>query len=373
MAKPKPTEWPSEPRTLLKHQIYTRYIHCWMGKILQVFPSATVVDAFAGPGRYSDGPSGSSIVIARALLEHTGRDRFNTLRLICNEKRADRRDALDLRVAELPRHASLQPTVLPPSTFADAQPRIDGLAHPNADPLPTLWVLDPFDVKGLPFDLVAKCLTHPKDEVLITWFADEIYRFCEVPQFQAALTDHYGGEHWRGALASAGEHARKDALMTVYRERLESLPNVKTGALSISSKNASARYSIILATHSDKGLECWNPVKWGLDPAAGQTVSERRGPQEALFDDRAKLRQALRRRAGAAASFEDLRVEAIRLGFMESQLRTTLDELSEEGFAVRERPLDTAARSPWPSDSLIRFYDEADADSDGPLTDQTPS
>lgn len=48
MAKPTPTEWPSEPRTLLKHQIYTRYIHCWMGKILQVFPSATVVDAFAG-------------------------------------------------------------------------------------------------------------------------------------------------------------------------------------------------------------------------------------------------------------------------------------------------------------------------------------
>jgi hypothetical protein len=47
-----------------------------------------------------------------------------------------------------------------------------------------------------------------------------------------------------------------------------------------------------------------------------------------------------------------------------------LDELSEEGFAVRERPLDAAARSPWPNDSLIRFYDEAGADSDGPQTDQ---
>jgi hypothetical protein len=150
--------------------------------------------------------------------------------------------------------------------------------------------------------------------------------------------------------------------MTAYRERLESLPNVKTGALSISSKNASARYSIILATHSDKGLECWNPVKWGLDPAAGHTVSEKRGPQEALFDDREKLRQALRRRAGTAVSFDDLRVEATRLGFMESQLRATLDELGDEGLAVRERPLDAAARSPWPTDSLIRFYDEATSD-----------
>lgn len=72
--------------------------------------------------------------------------------------------------------------------------------------------------------------------MLITWFADEIYRFCEVPPFQAALTDHYGGEDWRSALTSTGEHARKEALMSVYRERLESLPNARTGALSISSK-----------------------------------------------------------------------------------------------------------------------------------------
>jgi hypothetical protein len=145
---------------------------------------------------------------------------------------------------------------------------------------------------------------------------------------------------------------------------------VKTSAFSISSKNATARYSIIFATHSDKGLECWNPVKWGLDPAAGIAVSEKRGRQEALFDDRSGLAEALRRRVGTAASFEDLRVEAIRLGFMESQLRTTLDELRDDGLAVRERPLDTDARSPWPSDSLIRFYDEAEADSDGPETDQ---
>ena len=45
---------------------------------------------------------------------------------------------------------------------------------------------------------------------------------------------------------------------------------------------------------------------------------------------------------------------------METQLRATLDELAAEGLVVRERPLDTSARSRWPSDSLIRFYNEAD-------------
>lgn len=101
MAQPTDTEWPSEPRTLLKHQIYKRYVDCWMGKILQTFPSATIVDAFAGPARYSDGPDGSPLVIAKAYLNHTGRERFRTLRLICNEARADRNEALARRLVTL--------------------------------------------------------------------------------------------------------------------------------------------------------------------------------------------------------------------------------------------------------------------------------
>jgi three-Cys-motif partner protein len=370
MAKPAETEWASEPRTLLKHQIYKRYVDCWMGKILQHFDGATIVDAFAGPGAYSDGPDGSSIVVAKAFLNHTGNARFHPLRLICNEGDPTRRDALDARVKALPSHPALLPDVRPAAEFSSVLGEIDKLAHRGNERLPTLWILDPFDISSLPFSLVQRCLTHPFDEVLITWFSDEIYRFCERDGFDQTLDTHYGGAHWRDALTSTSEHERKAALTRAYQDGLEALPEVKASAFSISSKNATARYSIIFATHSDKGLECWNPVKWGLDPAAGQTVSEKRGPQEALFDDREKLRQALRRRAGTAASFEDLRVEATRLGFLETQLRTTLGELSEGGFAVRERPLDAAVRSPWPSNSLIRFYDDTDDGSGGPQTDQ---
>ncbi len=121
MPQPTDTEWPSEPRTLLKHQIYKRYVDCWMGKILQVFPIATIVDAFAGPGAYSDGPDGSSIVIAKANLNHTGRARFKTLRLVWNETRADRNAALTGRLAGLTADARLLTSVVvPPSDFQDA-------------------------------------------------------------------------------------------------------------------------------------------------------------------------------------------------------------------------------------------------------------
>ena len=359
MTQPTDTEWPSEPRTLLKHQIYKRYVDCWMGKILQVFPSATIVDGFAGPGAYSDGPDGSPLVIAKANLHHSGRPRFKTLRLVCNEARMDRNVALAGRVAALPADPGLATTVVdPPSDFLEAVERIDRIAHPSGDPLPTLWILDPFDIKSLPFHLVARCLRSPRDEVLITWFADEIHRFCEVPSFQAALTAHYGGDAWRGASAASGEHERKAAFMRLYRSRLESLPNVKTGEFSITSKNETARYSIVFATHSDSGLICWNPVKWRLDPAAGRAASERHAGTMPLFDEISNLRAALRGRAGTSAAFDELQAEARRLGFLDRQVRAALDDMREEGLAIRESPLD--ARSAWPEGCVVRFYNPSD-------------
>ena len=356
MAQPVETEWPSEPRTLLKHQIYKRYVDCWMGKILQTFPSATIVDAFAGPGRYSDGPDGSPLVIAKAYLNHSGRQRFRALRLICNEARADRNEALARRLVALPPDPRLEASVITPaSTFEAAVSVAEPRAHPRGDALPTLWLLDPFDIKSVPFDLVTRCLKGARDEILLTWFADEIYRFCEVSSFQVALTAHYGGDHWRQALGVSGEHQRKAAFMRLYREGLEALSGVKTGEFSITSKNETARYSIVLATHSDSGLVCWNPVKWHLDPATGRAASERGIGSLPLFDERSRLGAALANRAGTAASFADLRTEAGRLGFLDRQLRATLDEMREDGRAVRESPLD--ARTAWPEDCVVRFYE----------------
>jgi three-Cys-motif partner protein len=355
MAQPSSIEWPSEPRTLLKHQIYKQYADCWMGKILQRFPSATIVDAFAGPGAYSDGPDGSPLVIAKAFLGHSGRERFKPLRLICNESRTDRNEALRRRIDGLPAHPSLKLEVLRPAAFDAALPEIEALANRSGEQLPTLWILDPFDIKSLSFDLVKRCLSGPRDEVLVTWFADEIYRFCQAAHFQESLTLHYGGEHWRDALEVSGEHERKEALIRIYQDRIESLPNVKSRSFAIASKNETARYSIVYATHSDAGLACWNPVTWGLDPAAGRTASERRGAQDALFDERAQLRTALDALSGTAAPFAELQTLAVRLGFVERQLRSTLDEMMEDGRAIRETPLD--ARSPWPEDCVVRFYE----------------
>jgi hypothetical protein len=90
----------------------------------------------------------------------------------------------------------------------------------------------------------------------------------------------------------------------------------------------------------------------------GARINEQRGPYQVdLFTDlpvTSPLRRHLENLAGQAVLFDRLASDATRLGFKETHLRLVLDELADEGRAVREEPL--KARSPWPQDSKIRFY-----------------
>jgi three-Cys-motif partner protein len=232
-----------------------------MGKVCRSFKSSSIVDAFAGPGQYSDGPDGSPVVIAKTYLEHSHLSSFNTLNVICLEERGDRHEHLKRCIVRLPSLPSLQ--VLPlHGSVAGSLNRLNAAARPpRSFDAPVLWILDPFGYASVPFELVRACLAQPRDEVLVTWFADEIYRFCEDPGKAAALTRHFGGDHWQEAVVYTGESDRKGALLDAYEQGLRQLPGVHTSSFSISNRNETARYSLVFATHSEKGLECFNPVR----------------------------------------------------------------------------------------------------------------
>jgi len=355
--------WKSEPRTLVKHQVYRRYLHCWMGKICQKFPNAAIVDAFAGPGAYVDGPEGSPLVIAKTFLGHSLRSKFSLLRLICLEKDPQRRDALAARLAALPKAPLLNIQVPPAAALADRFASLRAAAHGNDPATPVLWVLDPFDYSSVPFTLLTQCLAGPRDEVLITWFADEIYRFCGDRGKEAAMDRHFGTHAWRQARQITGESACKEGLLQVYQDSIQQLSGIHTGAFSIASKNETARYTLVLATHSDAGMSCFNQTKWRMDPYAGHHMSEKRGlDQPGLFDDTpliAPLRRWLESKAGQALTFDELAREAGRRGYKQTHLRTALSEMADDGLAVREEPLDYT-KTRWPAGSRIRFYPPAD-------------
>ncbi len=155
-------------------------------------------------------------------------------------------------MALLPRVPRLKVQVLKPGEAQESFAALDAAARSGGKAeVPVLWILDPFTLAGVPFDLVRACLQRPKDEALITWFADEIYRFCQDPAKATALERHFGGSDRRTALDTAGESQRKRALLDAYRQQLEGPPDIRTAAFSISVRNETARYSLVYATHSE--------------------------------------------------------------------------------------------------------------------------
>ena len=357
------TIWPSDPHTLVKHLVYRHYLECWMPKILQRFPQATIVDAFAGPGIYEDGLDGSPILAARTFLSHTAYARFGELTLVCLEKEAARVQSLHERFAALGATPKLKVRVLDPGEFIDQQERLSKVAHGGDSGRPVLWLLDPFNIKNLPFDKVRACLEGQRSEAVITFFAEEMHRFCTREGFDKALDEHFGTNAWASARQVTGEAARKEALVTAYEQSLAS-EGLLTGRFSVQVRNATARYYLVFATHSEYGLKCWNPVKWKLDAYAGHGASAASLMQLDLFDTShiQELKDRFARHAGEERGWSALLSEATKAGYLEKHVREALDELAAEGLAFRVNP--TEARTAWPEGCRVRFYRAQDAEAE---------
>ncbi|MET7359428.1 three-Cys-motif partner protein TcmP [Streptomyces sp. NPDC005562] len=350
------TTWRSDPHTQVKHLVYRHYLQCWMGKILQTFPEATVVDGFAGPGVYTDGPPGSSIVVAKTFLEHTAHRRFGRLNLICLEERADRVEELQRQFDKLPRSPQLNICVQAPGAFAEQQSRLSALAHRGRAETPVLWLIDPFDLKSAPFSLISQCLAGPRDEVLFTLFTNELHRFCQREGFDKTMTAYFGGDYWHAATIERRAGARKEAFAEAYQLGLKN-QDLFTGSFGVKISNQSARYHLILATHSEAGLKCWAPVTWKLDSYSGLGASADTADALSLFDEASvvdRLDAALRVHAGTEQQWETLSSQAARLNHMDKHLRQVLDNLAAQGLAIRVNPV--KARTRWPEGCTVRFY-----------------
>lgn len=359
----KKTVWRSDPHTLVKHLVYRHYLDCWMPKILQKFPSATIVDAFAGPGVYEDGPVGSPLLVAKTFLNHSAYARFNNLHIVCLEQRADRVDRLRAEIAALGTRPKLEITVLAPGEFAAQQPFLSHVAHAGRlNNAPVLWLLDPFNIKSLPFNRIADCLSGRYDEAVITFFTEEMHRFCTRKGFDATLDKHFGGRNWREAAQVHGEASRKEALVNAYRRSLETCKGVMTEQFGVQVRNTTPRYSLVFATHSEYGLKCWNPVKWKLDSYSGSGASAGTVIQPDLFGTSAadELSDLLRAHTGTEQSWWRLVGNATRAGYLDRHLREALDRLASEGVAIRVEPVE--ARTAWPENCIVRFYAPEDVD-----------
>ncbi|MER6386625.1 hypothetical protein [Streptomyces sp. NPDC001250] len=213
-------------------------------------------------------------------------------------------------------------------------------------------------MKSAPFSLIRQRLAGARDEVLFTLFTNELHRFCQREGYDKTMTPYFGGTHWQAAIPE--KRGRREAFAAAYQQGL-SEHGLFTGGFGIRVSSQSARYHLILATHSEAGLKCWAPVTWKPDRYSGQGASAETAGAPSLFDEHSvvdRLDIALRAYAGTAQRWETLSSQAARLNHMDKHLRQCLDNLAAQGLAFRIDPV--RARTAWPEGCTVRFYPPED-------------
>jgi three-Cys-motif partner protein len=359
-------DYKSDPHTRLKHSFYRRYIACWMGKVLQgrYGKPGTVVDGFAGSGAYSDGLDGSAIMVAKLYREHIHRPNFHALIHVTNDLDPRRCEALAERMGALPPDQQIRHEPVGPQKFEDI---VDVVRQQHAPPgRQTLWTIDPYGLKQIPWTVIDKILCVRKNDAVITLMVDEAHRYRTNPAMVMVMNDLYGDDSWTKIPDGLTTAQSKAALVQLYCEKLEAL-GCSTSSFDVDVMGRKTRYSLVFATHHQAGIECWNSAKWSADPTSGKGASAVTAFQPSLLEpDIHDLTEVLRNHPGVHL-FSGLVEQAQLRGFMESHVRTALTQLFHEGLAVRISPATAPKKSPWPAVSTVHIFEprpdeESDAD-----------
>ncbi|MFJ9478853.1 three-Cys-motif partner protein TcmP [Streptomyces mirabilis] len=198
-----------EPATAAKHRLYQRYLDAWWPILLQTAqrtgysrPRVTLLDAFAGPGRYQDGEPGSPVFILDRLLRHDAVDRMHLsprrVHLVFIEKDRARHEHL---LSEL--HAHFGPLKDLPvrveirrgEAGRDSLSVLDEL---GAWGNPILGIFDSWGSVNVPLH-VMKRIAHNRSSEVITTFGPNWFSRRE--ELNADILDMvFGGrDHWSAA------------------------------------------------------------------------------------------------------------------------------------------------------------------------------
>ncbi len=189
----------------------------WNGRVL-------FIDAFAGPGEYSNGEDGSPVIALRALIDHPAKSRIQSeVRYLFIEKETDRyehlKQVLSRLKGELPPNCTFE---VINSTFDEMLTSVlDNIEQQNVQLAPAFVMIDPFGVSETPMSTIGRILKNPQSEVYISFMYREMNRFIEHPSFEPHLDELFGCHEWREAIGMTDFVSRKGFLFNLYRDQLK--------------------------------------------------------------------------------------------------------------------------------------------------------
>jgi three-Cys-motif partner protein len=250
------------------------------------------VDGFAGPGEYTNYPSGSPIAAleaAKSVIDGIGADwKAGDVHCAFIEPDRGRFANLEERVAAFRGSRKLH-IHLSNSSF------VEGLAHlktrfpstfRGAQPL--FVFIDPFGATGVPFRTVAEVLSSSRSEVLINLDVDGIDRIFKAgtsAKHEALLDEILPDKSWRDQLSEDQPSTQRyRQSLDLYKNGLQNLPRVKyVFAFEMQTSAGAVNYFLVFASQHPLGLEKMKEAMQKMDQTGDYRFSDARVGQSIMF------------------------------------------------------------------------------------------
>jgi len=337
-----PEKWVLNEHTKVKHIILEKYLRSWLTILGSFRTQLAYFDCFAGRGVYINGEPGSPIIVMRAAQEQINKTRNKLREVICFfiENNTDNFKSLK---KEIEKNTKYCPDCKCYPIFGDFNNVIIDFLNKSdrEDMIPSLFFIDPFGWKGIPFTTIQRILKYRYNEIIFVLMTYEIARFISSQPHENSLTELYGGEEWRSALKYTGEKRHK-ALVQIYREKLKTVSDkiyVWSFRVNDSQMKKRTKYYVIHVCHNVKGLRVMKDIM----RKAGSGIFEYLGPDDDVMKYQTRFdvfdleKYLLNHFKGRHLSFDDLCNELYPIteppisNYVESDFRNALKRLEHNG------------------------------------------
>lgn len=265
-AKIKSVLWDAPQHTLAKISILQAYLSRWFvifgrSKSRQ---NLWYIDGFAGPGEYTNSPTGSpvaAITSASEALQNVGNQWMaGDIHCVFIEENVERFTHLKNKLAatDTPKQLHLH---FFNSTFVDGLSALRKQEHnPFSPSSPLFAFVDPFGATGIPFSDIKDLLSRESSEVLINFDSDGIGRIFlaeDAANHEEILNEIFGDDSWKIELAKHRvSHELYRGVLALYKQKLLALPKISyVFAFEMRSAKNTIDYHLVFASQHHLGLE----------------------------------------------------------------------------------------------------------------------
>lgn len=270
--------WEKAPHTEMKHEILRRYLAAWLPIISSWSSRLVIIDGFAGPGEYERGEPGSPVIILDTIINHKLKHRTREVVLLFIEKDDARANHLESLLIQRYSPAKIEDSayelesgrinfqIVKGEFEATLREILDDLQGRGTRLAPCFAFIDPFGPSGMPMDLIARFMDHPKSETLINFAFDSVNRFLGAPTHEKIFDELYGCADWRN-FRKEEDISRHRGLLDLYISQLKSAAGAQY-VLPFMMRDEKNRelYHLVFATKHWRGLDVMKQAMWVADP-----------------------------------------------------------------------------------------------------------